>query len=127
MLKRINKGASNVDDITGRTLQPDPSAAAAAPEGASERLIFRGRVLFALKDAPDDHTDQRKIIKEFKKQLSHAVNQGENFVEALYGGKASFTAYPGLSPEFYRTLKEVRSTSFYIFVLFRNCSLATSA
>jgi hypothetical protein len=90
-----------VEDIGGR------SGASGAP-ATSESLIFRGSIMFCLKDTPADAGEKRGIIKDFRGPMTRMVKAGDNFVTAIYGNKLAITAFPGISPAFYSTLERVR-------------------
>ena len=111
-LKRINKGAERVADICGSsrtTTAPNASgtASSSAPVTPPEkRRVFRGSIMFCLKDVPPD--SMRSIIRDFKRPLDSMVRSGDNFVSAIYNNSLAVSAFPSLSRSFYSSLQRVR-------------------
>ena len=64
MLNRMNKGAQKVGDISG---------------SGGEDLIFRGGIMFCLKDVQRD--GMRSSVSEFNSRMRGFVQSGQNFVQ----------------------------------------------
>eukprot|EP00892_Ulva_mutabilis_P011345 jgi/Ulvmu1/8583/UM045_0026.1 len=109
-LKRINKGAERVADICGSSGAGSaaPGVAGGAASNApvappTDRRVFRGSIMFCLKDVSPDA--MRSTVRDFNKPLNSMVRSGDNFVSAIYNNKLSISAFPGLSGAFYTTLQ----------------------
>lgn len=91
MLNRMNKGAQKVGDISGTS---------------SEDLIFRGGIMFCLKDVQRD--GMRSSVTEFNSRMRGFVQSGQNFVASIYRNNVAVGAFPPLSRQFFKLLQQVR-------------------
>jgi hypothetical protein len=91
-LKRMNKGAQKVSDITGTS---------------GESLIFRGGVMFCLKDV--QRAAMPSTVGEFKGKIKDYVQAGQNFVSTIYHNSVVISAFPPLSRLFFKALRTVCS------------------
>lgn len=90
----MNKGAQKVQAIAG---------------SSGESLIFRGRILFCLKDVTADSSTSAR--KSFESKLANFVQSGENSFSKIFGSsKINVAAFPPLSRKFYKQLQEVCSS-----------------
>ena len=87
----MNKGAQKVSDISGT---------------AGENLIFRGGVMFCLKDV--QRGAMNSTVGEFRGKIKDYVQAGENFVSTIYRNSVAISAFPPLSRAFFRVLRTVR-------------------
>jgi hypothetical protein len=71
------------------------------------RLIFRGSIMFCLKDV--ERSSMRSVVKEFSGKISGLVQSGDNFVSSIYSNEVSVSAFPKLGRPFYKTLERVRA------------------
>lgn len=91
----MNKGAQKVQAIA---------------KSSGDNLIFRGRILFCLKDVGANM--QKSAMKEFQDKTLTFVQSGGNSFSKIYGSNGtddvsniSFAAFPYLSKKFYRQLQ----------------------
>lgn len=98
MLNRMNKGAQKVGDISG---------------SGGEDLIFRGGIMFCLKDVQRD--GMRSSVKEFNSRMRGFVQSGQNFVATIYKNNVSVGAFPPLSRQFFKLLQQVRAIYSILF------------
>jgi hypothetical protein len=94
MLHRMNKGAQKVGDISGSN---------------GEELIFRGGIMFCLKDVQRDAL--RPSVAEFTSKIKGFVQGGQNFVSSLYKNNVRVGEFAPLSRPFFKTLLNVRPRS----------------
>jgi hypothetical protein len=91
-LKRLNKGAQKVQNLSG---------------SGDQSLIFRGSIAFCLKDV--QRAAMQATVVEFMDKLNQLVQGGQNFVSSIYSNLVSSTAFPPLCRDFYKTLEKVRA------------------
>jgi hypothetical protein len=89
-LNRMNKGAQKVSDVTGTS---------------GENLIFRGGVMFCLKDV--QRAAMSSTVGEFKGKVREYVQCRDNFVSTMYKNSVVITAFPPLSRAFFKNLGKV--------------------
>jgi hypothetical protein len=92
----MNKGAQKVSDVTGTS---------------GENLIFRGGVMFCLKDV--QNAAMFSTVGEFKGKVKDYVHSGHNFVSTMYKNSVTISAFPPLSRAFFKVLEKVRSHKIY--------------
>lgn len=137
-LRRLNKGAGKVADLCGTTTTaaavpqppqaaaPRPAADSPAPApatgstAAAERQLFRGGIMFCLKDVPAEPGIMSSTIRDFEVGLGSMVSGGDDFVSAIFNNTLAVAAFPSLQQQtgaasaaagrgaFYLTLRQVR-------------------
>ena len=120
-LRRLNKGADKVADLSGSSPAQGPphDAAAAASDtqtdsaGALERRVFRGGLMFCLKDVPAEPGIMRSTLGDFEAGLNGMVCGGEDFVSATFNNTLALAAFPSLQQVTSGTSGGSRRGAFY--------------